>query len=1314
MPLTNSRTLLTDPPPSLGRRVAKWLLGTLLFLVLVVGAVLVAFFAFEQDTWGPLVESLVKRATGRTLAIEGELDARAGRVVSVRADKIRLANADWGSGPDFVVLEGVEIAVDLRRLLDGLLVIETVKLAGGKVLLEQDEQGRASWSMGTGGDTQEPGSERLAAIPLLIARADLAAIDIIVKSPTLTRPLAVHLQSVTQRAGERNELNAEIIGSVDDRPVTIRTQIKPFTQLLAAREVEFRIDADLDALTVAADGQVDDLLDPKQPRVRLTTEAPDVALLAAMFALPETISGPLSLHASMEPADDEHAISIAGSVGPYNLDAQARLQALDSIDGLAIDLIADGPDLKTAGDLAGVAGLPALPFNIRSQAALSGTRLEIRETRFEAGDNHLTVSGVMSQFPNLEGTNLELDLQGKNYLQFAELLGLEASQLEPAPFEFDGDLDYSARDKQTFTARASLGKIEGEFRGQLTEYPAFTGSQLSFLVNGPDSTVILRALGRPAVIQDSYIVHGDIERTEQGFTIERGALLLGAHELHLSGSLGNEPLREHTELSVRFESPDLASIVATAGYTGFVPAGTTKVVVEANAQPDGLHIDALSAGVGRISVQASGLISMQADLAGSRLDVAVKNADIAELLPPELLPYVVAGQSFDLTGKLETQPDRLAIKSLSVTLGDMQLDASGSTAMRNPLEDSAVRFAVRGANLAEVVPEQLVAYEFPQAEFSVSGEVSLKKNVLAVDDVKAAVGPDRARVSGIVPLATPTDGLRLEIAGSGPNLAALAPPELEHLDIEESPYEIAGIVELVDGRLSVERLSFSAAKGSIRGNLSVAMEDPLSFGRFDLKSGGVSFQAFFTNTPHYRAPPVPYELEARGDWDAERVNIERMHLRLDKSTIDVQGEVDLPPNVTATRLVLSANGDNLADLGQIQGLVLPQDEFHVHATLLGDADTLQLPELDAKIGESDLRGAFSFEFAEKPAINIELQSELLDLARLLPPEEDDPDSVKPPPEPPPSDGRLIPDIPTQGDRLNSINLVTQIEVGEIRFPGHTLRDLAIDTRLQDGDLTVSRFNASASKGQIKASFRATATGNHIVTRGSLEGFDIVLGTGNETEGGVRLPEQDFHLRFETEGSATRELAANLNGSVEVTGGAGRLENTGAISRLFGDFFTELLNLINPLAEKERYTTISCSAFFADITDGVLAIKPGAVLQTDKLNMFADGQIDLKTEQVRLRFNTAARTGIGVSVAAFVNPFVGVGGTLTAPKLSVDPNVLEGSLAYATAGGSILAKSLWDRWFGPKDPCQRLVTDAQKLRDEQAAKRAEEQAKETGQ
>jgi hypothetical protein len=54
----------------------------------------------------------------------------------------------------------------------------------------------------------------------------------------------------------------------------------------------------------------------------------------------------------------------------------------------------------------------------------------------------------------------------------------------------------------------------------------------------------------------------------------------------------------------------------------------------------------------------------------------------------------------------------------------------------------------------------------------------------------------------------------------------------------------------------------------------------------------------------------------------------------------------------------------------------------------------------------------------------------------------------------------------------------------------------------------------------------------------------------------------------------------------------------------------------------------------------------------------------------------------------VNPFISITGTLQSPVIGLDPAAVavQGTLAVATVGISLLVKSLSDRFLSSKDPC----------------------------
>ena len=55
------------------------------------------------------------------------------------------------------------------------------------------------------------------------------------------------------------------------------------------------------------------------------------------------------------------------------------------------------------------------------------------------------------------------------------------------------------------------------------------------------------------------------------------------------------------------------------------------------------------------------------------------------------------------------------------------------------------------------------------------------------------------------------------------------------------------------------------------------------------------------------------------------------------------------------------------------------------------------------------------------------------------------------------------------------------------------------------------------------------------------------------------------------------------------------------------------------------------------------------MQSDRLNIFANADVDLKTEKLVAEFNTVPQKGLGISLSNLVNPYVNVTGTLANPE-----------------------------------------------------------------
>ena len=124
------------------------------------------------------------------------------------------------------------------------------------------------------------------------------------------------------------------------------------------------------------------------------------------------------------------------------------------------------------------------------------------------------------------------------------------------------------------------------------------------------------------------------------------------------------------------------------------------------------------------------------------------------------------------------------------------------------------------------------------------------------------------------------------------------------------------------------------------------------------------------------------------------------------------------------------------------------------------------------------------------------------------------------------------------------------------------------------------------------------------------------------------------------------------------------------------------------------------SFTIAIVTGIAMSGDSVALQTPDVTYLIRGGFSLRDESMVLLINPKARKGFGVSAANLTN-FYRVGGTLLKPKIEADPGgVLKTGvtwgLAAATAGLSILAQGLFDKFTGSQDVCGMADKNQQKL------------------
>ncbi|MGH6894876.1 MAG: AsmA family protein [Dongiaceae bacterium] len=132
-----------------------WILGGLIGLLIVVA--LVAPFFIDLNDYKAEIAAQAKKATGRDLAIDGDISLSILPSPGVTVSGIRFGNAPGGSVPDMATLESAKVKVSLMPLLSKQVVVEEVVLEKPTFIFEKLKDGSGNWQIAPEAEAPEAG-----------------------------------------------------------------------------------------------------------------------------------------------------------------------------------------------------------------------------------------------------------------------------------------------------------------------------------------------------------------------------------------------------------------------------------------------------------------------------------------------------------------------------------------------------------------------------------------------------------------------------------------------------------------------------------------------------------------------------------------------------------------------------------------------------------------------------------------------------------------------------------------------------------------------------------------------------------------------------------------------------------------------------------------------------------------------------------------------------------------------------------------------------------------------------------------------------
>jgi AsmA family protein len=553
--------------------------------------------------------------------------------------------------------------------------------------------------------------------------------------------------------------------------------------------------------------------------------------------------------------------------------------------------------------------------------------------------------------------------------------------------------------------------------------------------------------------------------------------------------------------------------------------------------------------------------------------------------------------------------------------------------------------------------------------------------------IQASLGNLQVTAKGAMGQLYPLAGADLELTVDNPDLGKLL-QELRAPQFADGPMHIAATLKAAGQQTRVELQGKAGdITTSITGTIAeLGLRDAnLDFNLEALDAARLAAAFDVKNVPAAK-------LEVAGHMAASSTELkfEGVTVRLGGTQARIDGTLPVNRDQPMTvRFVVSS--ESLAELQA----TLPPLPLEVSGDVTRAPDRIELTNLVAHVGKTDLTGKAMFQSGARRHIEADVSTPLLDLTPLL----SKPEPAKQDAQPAPHSAKkqyLFPTTPLPVVQLGGLDARLQFSAGEVRADTMLLK--SVDATINvDNDTLLAEARASGGYGgSLEGSVGFAPSGDNAATLKvelKLQDFRAGLLAGGEAVRDEEVPPLSVVADITVTGASPRQLASSARGNLLLSAGPGKARR-GALDVVGSGVIGQLFSKLNPFAKEDPYTVVDCTVARIDILNGKAKIAP-VLLQTGKVTVTADGTVDLLTEALAFNFNTRPRSGIGVSPGMFTNPFLELTGTLTSPKVSAGAKgVTSGALAVATAGATVVAGGIVDRVKGEADMCRPTLEAAQ--------------------
>ncbi len=397
-----------------------------LLIVLIVGAVVVLEFK-DFNQYKPMIAEEVRKATGRELAISGDVRLDISLTPGIVVEGVTLSNAAWGTRPEMVSVKHLKVQVVLTSLIFGVLEFERIELAAADILLETDSQGRANFDFEPpAGVTEEPKRPEAAGTGIEVI-AEIR--DVVIRDSLLT-----HINGVTgasystvvetltlERDGPDDPINLVYAGSYNDAPMRANATLGTIAGLLEPVNpwpVDLAIDAGGAAITLS--GTIAAPLMGRGVDLTLAVRGDEFGDLSELAGTEVLNLGAYSLSARVtgDAATVIEFAALKAQLGRSNLSGNVSVRLAGEQPAIEANLVSDEIDRVVLGVYVNASLRDAV-----AAVSVKDGKLEIESFDAKLAGAAVTVTGSVAGPLAGSGLDLAVSLKGDQTSDLSEFIG---------------------------------------------------------------------------------------------------------------------------------------------------------------------------------------------------------------------------------------------------------------------------------------------------------------------------------------------------------------------------------------------------------------------------------------------------------------------------------------------------------------------------------------------------------------------------------------------------------------------------------------------------------------------------------------------------------------------------------------------------------------------------------------------------------------------------------------------------------------------------------------------------------------------------